>query len=674
MAALSRVLLVGTSHRKPTDIMAISNPRAWHFNYNSIVKDADSDTIAEPLVAPARATPAPSEATAVLGSAPSRVSAPIAAVHLDVNPAERRSAKLAVPPPVAGPPSASIPAVAVTVAPPSSGSPPSASIHLSASYAPSGSIVSPEQGMQMFAARRAWTFAVALSALCFGAIGLIALLGGDPVGQRVHMVGIGVTALVGAGYAIRYRSRTEFHPNALLVLVYTSMIANASGFVYWGVFSGYLGLVTVSGYAFASGAPRRHVVQATAVAVGLHFGIGATQLLGYFPAHALLVPSGSFGLPAQWIVLFLLEFILVGAILAGLDAQAKMRTILDEHDLALRDLARREAQLAEAHEAVRDARGGDEGRFSGETLGGRFKLGAVIGRGAMGEVYAATDGNSASPCAVKVLASHLLADESAVQRFVREARIVASLESPNIIKLIDVSERGAATPFIAMERLAGEDLGTLLKHKPEWDGAEVAVVMQAIANGLAIAHAAGVVHRDLKPGNLFAATFENQTIWKVLDFGVAKASGSEATMTAGHVVGTPGYMAPEQARGEPVDLRADVYSLAVIAYRMLTGRPVVVPGDLPAMIHEVVYRMPPAPSKVASVSSQIEAVLMVGLAKSPHQRFDSAVAFANAFAAAQAGNVSHDILARAASLKARTPWGEWVRRPLDRKRTATDER
>jgi serine/threonine-protein kinase len=528
--------------------------------------------------------------------------------------------------------------------------------------------------MQMFAARRAWTFAVALSSLCFGAIGLIALLGGDPVGQRVHMVGIGVTALVGAGYAIRYRSRTEFQPSALLVLVYTSMIANASGYIYWGVYSAFLGLVTVSGYAFASGAPKKHVLQATTVSITLHVGIGAAQLLGWMPAHALMVPGPAFSLPAQWAVLILLNLIMIGTILAGLDAQAKMRTILDEHDVALRDLARREAQLAEAHEAVRDARGGDEGRFSGETLGGRFKLGAVIGRGAMGEVYAATDGNSALPCAVKVLASHLLTDDSAVQRFVREARIVASLDSPNIIKLIDVSQRGAATPFIAMERLAGEDLGNLLKRKPEWDASEVAVVMHALASGLATAHAAGVVHRDLKPGNLFAASFDNQTIWKVLDFGVAKASGSEATMTAGHVVGTPGYMAPEQARGEPVDLRADVYSLAVIAYRMLTGRPVVVPGELPAMIHEVVFRMPPAPSKVANVSSQIEAVLLVGLAKSPNQRFDSALAFADAFAAAHAGQLSHDILTRAASLKARTPWGEWVRRPLDRKRTATDER
>src|SRR5205823_10091321 len=130
-------------------------------------------------------------------------------------------------------------------------------------------------------------------------------------------------------------------------------------------------------------------------------------------------------------------------------------------------------------------------------------------------------------------------------------------------------------------------------------------------------HDAGVVHRDLKPANVFAASTGGTVTWKILDFGVSKVFAPDATLTAGQVVGTPGYMAPEQARGESVDRRADVYALGVIAYRLLTGRPAVMPGDVPQMLHEVVFRMPPQPSTLANIPPPIEAVLAIALAKSP---------------------------------------------------------
>jgi serine/threonine-protein kinase len=151
--------------------------------------------------------------------------------------------------------------------------------------------------------------------------------------------------------------------------------------------------------------------------------------------------------------------------------------------------------------------------------------------------------------------------------------------------------------------------------------------------------------------------------WKILDFGVSKMFASESTLTSGQVIGTPGYMAPEQARGDAVDRRADVYSLGVVAYRLLTGRPAVVPGEVPAMIHEVVYRMPPAPSSVGAVSADVEAVLAVAMAKAPGERFATAGELARAFDAAVAGTSDAEIAARAAAIVARTPWGQWVRRP-----------
>ncbi len=618
-----------------------------------------------------RLNPRDADATAILGSAPSRIEADARFVleppQLPSDKSVSLGASSRVTDDVSSIHSSVSQASGSSSASQASGSSSASRSSLSpsgvsrSSVGPSASVVTTEQGMQLFAARRAWTFAVALSALCAGAVLIVALLGGDPIGQKIHIAGIGATGLMGAAYALRYRNPARFNPKILLVLIYTSMIANATGYFYWGVFSAYFGVVSVTAYAFASGAAQRHVIQATIVATILHLGIGGSLVAGWLVPHGLVTASKDFSQVAQVVVLLLLQMILYGATWGGLDAQRKMRAVLDEHDVALRELSQREAQLAEAHEAVRDARRIDEGRYSGETLG-RFRLGAIIGRGAMGEVYAAQA--EGITCAVKVLANHLLSDDAALKRFHREARIIAALDAPNLIHMIEVSPPGSTVPFIAMERLAGQDLGSLLKGKPVLPQAEVVEVIRAVATGLHVAHAAGVIHRDLKPANLFAATTAEGTIWKVLDFGVAKAGGSDATMTVGQVVGTPGYMAPEQARGESLDARADVYSLAVIAYRMLTGRPVVVPGDLPAMIHEVVYRMPPAPSRLAEVSAQVEAVLIIGLAKSRSQRFVGVVAFADALEAAATNQLSRDLLARAAAIRARTPWDQWVRKQL----------
>ena len=249
----------------------------------------------------------------------------------------------------------------------------------------------------------------------------------------------------------------------------------------------------------------------------------------------------------------------------------------------------------------------------------------------MGEVYDATD-EVGAPCAVKVLAAHLVHDDpEMLARFYREARAIGALDAPNIVRMVDVSAPDAAIPFLAMEKLDGNDLGVLIRERPRRELAEVVTIITAIAAaGLDAAHAAGVVHRDLKPANIFAAGTGDVIVWKVLDFGVSKLTGGDATLTLGQVVGTPGYMAPEQARGDKVDARADIYALGVVAYRLLTGTPAIVPGELPAMIHEVVYRMPPRPSSVADLSPQVEAVLAVALAKSPADRFARAGELARA--------------------------------------------
>src|SRR5262249_23557949 len=160
--------------------------------------------------------------------------------------------------------------------------------------------------------------------------------------------------------------------------------------------------------------------------------------------------------------------------------------------------------------------------------------------------------------AVKVLAAHLVGNSDALARFQREARAIAPLQTPHIVRMLEVSQANAAVPYLAMELLEGKDLRAMIKERPLFDVAEGGPIVQQLAAGLDAAHAAGVVHRDLKPSNLFAATTPDGEVWKVLDFGVAKAS-DDATLTGVDVVGTPGYMAPEQARGEAIDRRADIY-------------------------------------------------------------------------------------------------------------------
>jgi len=175
-----------------------------------------------------------------------------------------------------------------------------------------------------------------------------------------------------------------------------------------------------------------------------------------------------------------------------------------------------------------------------------------------------------------------------------------------------------------------------------------------VASGLEAARIAGVVHRDLKPHNVF---FEQASeTWKILDFGVSKSGGS-GTLTKGHVIGTPAYMAPEQAKGENVDHRADVYSLAAILYRSTTGHPAFASKDVPTTLYDVVYRVPTQPSILAPVPGDVDRVIAIGLAKNPDDRFATALELAEWFAAAIDDALTPDQRRRADELSNKHPWG-----------------
>ena len=324
---------------------------------------------------------------------------------------------------------------------------------------------------------------------------------------------------------------------------------------------------------------------------------------------------------------------------------------------ALRAVQEREALLQEANQNIDAVMGvgAKHGAYSGRRAG-EYLLSEVIGRGAMGEVYAASHVGSGVRAAIKLLTPSALADPDLFQRFMREADILRRLSAPNVIALYDVGRDAGGAPYIAMELLDGHDLAWSLRHGQKLQLAEVVEMARQVARGLDSAHQAGIVHRDLKPQNLFRV--DSSGTWKILDFGVAKLRGSEGTLTRGAVIGTPGYMSPEQARGIDADTRADVFSLAAVVYRVLTGRPPFSGADVPEAVFQVVFGMPSRPSQlVPGLPPQIDDVLAIALAKHAEQRFATAAEFADALRAASEGSIALELSTRAAAILDDHPWG-----------------
>jgi serine/threonine-protein kinase len=231
------------------------------------------------------------------------------------------------------------------------------------------------------------------------------------------------------------------------------------------------------------------------------------------------------------------------------------------------------------------------------------------------------------------------------------------LDAPEVVRLLDYGEFADGAPFLVMEKLDGRDLASVLRERRRLSGPAVTRLIREVGRGLAVAWDLGIVHRDIKPQNLFRHEGETAT-WKILDFGVSKLATTHGTLTQGHVVGTPGYMAPEQARGEDVDYTADLYALAVIAYRSLTGRPAFSGKDVPTTMYEVVYGMPGRPSDMADLDPDIDLALAVGMAKSPADRFASPEALASAIEKALVGELPERIRIRGAKLLGVNPWKE----------------
>jgi eukaryotic-like serine/threonine-protein kinase len=250
-------------------------------------------------------------------------------------------------------------------------------------------------------------------------------------------------------------------------------------------------------------------------------------------------------------------------------------------------------------------------------LAGRFELSGVVGRGGMGTVYRATDLVLGRTVAVKVLAAALLEDPVHVARFEREARAAASLAHPGVVAVYDTGvDHGAH--FIVMEFVSGQSLAELIGDRGRLDVGRAVGVGARVADALCAAHAAGLIHRDVKPGNVMLTDGGGV---KVLDFGIARALDATALTQTASVLGTAAYMAPEQALGDPADERSDIYSLGCLLYALLTGRPPFA-GLLPAAVaHQHVHTDPvPLGRSDARLPDSLDRLVMQMLAKSPDAR------------------------------------------------------
>jgi serine/threonine-protein kinase len=254
-------------------------------------------------------------------------------------------------------------------------------------------------------------------------------------------------------------------------------------------------------------------------------------------------------------------------------------------------------------------------------LADRYEVESVIGHGGMAQVYLGTDRVLGRQVALKILSSQFARDATFVARFRREAQAAASLIHPNVVGVFDTGSDDG-THYIVMEYVPGKTLAQVVREDAPLLPERAVEIAEAVAGGLAFAHRQGIIHRDVKPGNIMLTT--NGDV-KVMDFGIARATSSESLTQTATVLGTATYFSPEQAQGEKVDTRSDIYSLGCVLYEMLTAHPPFEADSPVAVAYKHVREDPVPPSAInPDVPQAVDAIVMKCLAKNPDNRYQTA--------------------------------------------------
>lgn len=279
---------------------------------------------------------------------------------------------------------------------------------------------------------------------------------------------------------------------------------------------------------------------------------------------------------------------------------------------------------------VRAAKASMADMLIGTTLANRYKLLSRIGEGAMGWVFVAEHVEIGKKVAIKVLRPSLCRLPEAVSRFRREARSATQIGSKHIVDVTDFGTTETGSVFFVMENLEGEDLSASLKNEGHLPWKRVVHILDQLCEALQAAHDSGIIHRDVKPANFFRVNVAGDPDFiKILDFGIARLANPQDSIVTqtGVVMGTPDFMAPEQAMGKHVDHRADIYSLGASAYALLTGRPPFEGANEYDVIYKQLNDDPSPPSKVAPASAAVprwlDTIILRSLRKDPADRYET---------------------------------------------------
>ena len=273
-----------------------------------------------------------------------------------------------------------------------------------------------------------------------------------------------------------------------------------------------------------------------------------------------------------------------------------------------------------------DAEADDADEFVGRTLADTYSILRAIGEGGMGRVYEARHTRIGKRFALKLLHPEYARQPEVLSRFQREAEAAASINHPNVGDVYDIGKTADGRPFIVAELLEGRELAEYLSERSRLEIPLAIRITRQICKALSAAHAKGIVHRDMKPENVFLTGDLGSPVVKVIDFGISKVHevGGQALTKTGMIMGTPSYMAPEQARGERVDHRADVYAVGAILYQIVTGKRPFDRGDPTATITAVLLEEPERPCDLnPSLPSSLEIVIQRAMAKSADDRYSS---------------------------------------------------